>query len=78
MLICVDDAGPEIRDSEKQELFKPFAREDNAAGAPGTGIGLAVVAQFAALHGGKAWVQDNAEGGASFRVWIPLRRSSSV
>jgi signal transduction histidine kinase len=35
------------------------------------GIGLSLVAQFAALHGGRAWVEDNPEGGASFRVLLP-------
>jgi signal transduction histidine kinase len=27
--------------------------------ATGVGVGLALVAQFAALHGGRAWVEDN-------------------
>jgi len=29
------------------------------------------VAQFAGLHGGRAWVEDRPEGGASFRVFLP-------
>jgi PAS domain S-box-containing protein len=76
LLICVDDAGPGISDEQKKEVFEPFTRGNNAADTPGTGIGLALVAQFAALHGGKAWVQDNADGGASFRVLLPLRAPS--
>ncbi|MDP9299538.1 MAG: ATP-binding protein, partial [Actinomycetota bacterium] len=36
------------------------------------GIGLALVARFAQLHGGRAWVEDRPGGGASFRVWLPL------
>jgi len=40
---------------------------------PGAGIGLALVAQFAALQGGKAWVEDRPGGGASFRVSLPRR-----
>ena len=56
----------------KQQIFEPFVRVNGAAGAPGTGIGLALVAQFAALQGGKAWVEDRAGGGASFRVSLPL------
>jgi PAS domain S-box-containing protein len=76
LLICVDDAGPGIPDEQKKEVFELFTRGNNAADTPGTGIGLALVAQFAALHGGKAWVQDNADGGASFRVLLPLRAPS--
>jgi signal transduction histidine kinase len=37
----------------------------------GTGIGLALVARFAALHGGRAWVESTSTGGASFRVLLP-------
>jgi signal transduction histidine kinase len=42
-----------------------------SAHAPGVGIGLSLVARFAELHGGRAWVQDRPGGGASFRVQLP-------
>ena len=32
---------------------------------------LTLVARFAELHGGRAWVQDRPGGGASFRVLLP-------
>jgi signal transduction histidine kinase len=73
-LLRVDDSGPGIADEQKQRIFEPFVR-GNGSPAPGTGIGLALVAQFAALHGGKAWVEDRPGGGASFRVLLPLRRA---
>ena len=72
VLVRVDDAGPGIADANKLEIFEPFARANHASQVPGTGIGLALVAQFAALHGGRAWVEDNAGGGASFRISLPL------
>ncbi len=68
----VDDSGRGIPDEVKQQIFEPFVRVNGAGGAPGTGIGLALVAQFAALQGGKAWVEDRPGGGASFRVSLPL------
>jgi len=34
------------------------------------------MAQFAALHGGRAWVEDNPGGGASFRVFLPAKPAS--
>ena len=37
----------------------------------GIGVGLSLVARFAELHGGSAWVQDHQGGGASFRVLLP-------
>jgi PAS domain S-box-containing protein len=73
LLLRVDDSGPGIADDQKEEIFEPFARGNGSSDTPGTGIGLALVAQFAALQGGKAWVQDSPGGGASFRVSLPLR-----
>ena len=75
VLIRVDDGGPGIPDGLKHEIFELFARggaDDSAV--PGTGIGLALVAQFAALQGGRAWVEDGEAGGASFRVTLPGER----
>ncbi|MGH2673175.1 MAG: ATP-binding protein, partial [Actinomycetota bacterium] len=39
--------------------------------SPGVGVGLSLVARFAELHGGSAWVEDRPGGGASFRVYLP-------
>jgi signal transduction histidine kinase len=44
----------------------------------GTGIGLSLVAQFTALHGGSAWVEQSASGGASFPVFLPGRREDEA
>jgi hypothetical protein len=33
-------------------------------------VGLALVAKFAELHDGRAWVQERGGGGASFRVLL--------
>src|SRR6266581_8151696 len=40
---------------------------------PGSGDAwlLALVAQFAGMHGGRTWVQERPQGGASFRVFLP-------
>jgi hypothetical protein len=35
------------------------------------GIGLTLVARFAELHGGRAWVEERPGGGSSFRVLLP-------
>ena len=35
------------------------------------GIGLSLVARFAKLHGGTAWLEDRPGGGAAFRVSLP-------
>jgi signal transduction histidine kinase len=42
------------------------------------GVRLALVAGFAELHGGRAWVQDAEGGGASFRVRLPVRAATAT
>ena len=71
-LLCVDDAGPGVPAEQRESIFRPFQRGPAGGGyAPGSGVGLALVAQFASLHHGRAWVEDRAGGGASFRVLLP-------
>ncbi|HEV8424207.1 MAG TPA: histidine kinase N-terminal 7TM domain-containing protein [Actinomycetes bacterium] len=71
-LLCVDDAGPGIPEEQRESIFRPFQRGPGGATyAPGSGVGLALVAQFASLHQGSAWVEDRPGGGASFRVLLP-------
>ncbi|HEX8132233.1 MAG TPA: ATP-binding protein, partial [Actinomycetes bacterium] len=70
--LCVDDAGPGVPAEQRESIFRPFQRGPAGGGyAPGSGVGLALVAQFASLHHGHAWVEDRAGGGASFRVLLP-------
>jgi PAS domain S-box-containing protein len=73
IVIAVDDGGDGVSTNERSTIFEPFARGEASASVPGTGIGLALVAQFAALHGGRAWVEDSPRGGAGFRVFLPRR-----
>jgi PAS domain S-box-containing protein len=74
VLICVDDRGPGVAEGERDAIFQLFQRGDGVAGVPGAGVGLSLVSQFAELHGGRAWVEENPGGGASFRVLLPARR----
>ncbi len=68
-LLSVEDEGAGVPDQAKREIFEPF-RQGSAA-RPGVGIGLSLVARFAELHGGRAWVEDRPGGGAAFRVFLP-------
>jgi PAS domain S-box-containing protein len=70
-ILAVDDRGDGVPDALKTAIFEPFHRPDTMSHAPGVGVGLAVVARFAALHGGRAWVEDRDGGGSSFFVALP-------
>lgn len=71
VLLVVDDAGPGVPAPVKERIFEPFNHGPQVTHAPGSGIGLSLVARFAQLHGGRAWVEDRPGGGASFRVFLP-------
>jgi signal transduction histidine kinase len=72
LLLAVDDEGPGIPYEHRSAVFDLFDRGAKAmSNEPGTGIGLALVARLAALHGGCAWVEDGPTGGASVRVVLP-------
>ncbi|MFA5786116.1 MAG: PAS domain S-box protein [Actinomycetota bacterium] len=70
VLIAVEDSGPGVPDHLKEAVFDLFRRGEDVR-PKGAGIGLSVVARFAELHGGRAWVEDRPGGGASFRVLLP-------
>jgi signal transduction histidine kinase len=71
VLLVVEDDGPGVPDAMKGFVFEAFHRGEDAGATPGTGIGLSLVARFAELHGGRAWVEDRSGGGASFRIFLP-------
>jgi PAS domain S-box-containing protein len=69
--IVVEDDGPGVPDSEESQIFEAFHRGSDAGAVPGHGIGLSLVQRLAELHGGDAWVERRAGGGASFVVTLP-------
>jgi two-component system, OmpR family, sensor histidine kinase PrrB len=68
--IEVEDDGPGIPAAEREHVFEPFHRVAGTGG-PGSGLGLALVAQQARLHGADVAVGESALGGARVRVGFP-------
>jgi signal transduction histidine kinase/ActR/RegA family two-component response regulator len=67
------DTGIGIKDSDMTRLFQPFVQLDAglARESSGTGLGLALVAQMARMHGGSASVTSEPGKGSRFSIMLP-------
>ncbi|MDH6283269.1 HAMP domain-containing sensor histidine kinase [Prescottella agglutinans] len=72
-VITVDDDGVGVPDAERTAVFGRFVRGAHSH-PEGSGLGLALVAQQAELHGGTVELDDSPLGGARLRMRIPLTR----
>ena len=72
----VDDDGSGLPLAERDRVFARFARGSQAIGA-GSGLGLALVAQQAALHGGHARLSDNSWGGLRAELELPAEPAAA-
>lgn len=68
--ISIQDNGPGIDSAIRERIFDPFVTNKNE----GTGLGLAVVSQIVALHGGTITAGDEPsppQSGAKFTIYLP-------
>jgi signal transduction histidine kinase len=74
VVVTVDDRGPGIPESERDQIFEPFFRggRTRAEGRGGTGLGLALVRQVARFHGGEVACHARPGGGSRFEVTLPV------
>ena len=72
-VITVDDEGPGVPAGHRTEAFARFWRGDAARALPGSGLGLSIVADTVARHGGTARLDDAPGGGARVRLGVPGR-----
>ena len=70
--VVVRDHGPGVAPGEEPHLFERFWRGTGARASPGSGLGLAIVRQVADAHGGSVRVESPPDGGALFRMRVPL------
>jgi signal transduction histidine kinase len=76
--VVVEDNGPGVPKALHADLFKRFFRGDaqtGSEGPTGAGLGLAIVRDIIALHGGSVHYEDAPDGGARFIVRLPLPSS---
>ena len=70
--IDVNDAGPGIAEGDRDRIFEPFFRGERQPEhtVKGTGIGLSIVQEYIAAHGGRITLQPGGPG-ARFRIELP-------
>lgn len=68
VLIAVADRGCGLPPLAAEELFAPFVTTKDE----GLGLGLAICRSVAESHQGRLWATDNAGGGATFHLALPL------
>jgi len=75
--IAVEDEGPGVADSERDQIFQRFSRGSQGGRrgqGTGSGLGLALVDEHVRLHGGSVKVEDRPDGrsGSRFVVSLPI------
>ncbi len=73
-IVAVTDSGIGIPDDKQESIFDRFSQVDSSKTRKysGTGIGLAMVKEYACLHGGTVTVQSRENNGSTFTLEIPL------
>ena len=70
--IEITDEGPGIPAADRERIWRPYQRGSTVGGIAGSGVGLSVVHDVVAQHGGRAWVEDSPAGqGSRFVVTLP-------
>ena len=74
LTVTVDDDGPGIPSSMREDVFKPFLRLDDARNQDegGSGLGLAIARDIARSHGGDITLGDSPQGGLRAAVRVPV------
>lgn len=69
--LAIRDNGPGFAEDEPDALIGRFARGANAEGTIGSGLGLTIVHDVVAAHGGRMSIKNNSGGGACVSLHFP-------
>ncbi len=71
--IDVWDEGPGLPKGQEADLFEKFVRGRAESSVTGVGLGLAICRAIIDAHGGTITAENRPEGGACFRIRLPLK-----
>ena len=69
LCICVDDDGPGLPEADRAEMLKRGRRLDETT--PGSGLGLSIVVDLAALYQGRLRLEQSPDGGLRAVLNLP-------
>ena len=75
--IDLADRGPGVSPSERERIFEKFYRADEREGG-GVGLGLTICRGIVTAHGGRIWAEPHPDGGAVFRIVLPLPKGADL
>jgi signal transduction histidine kinase len=70
ILLTVTDTGPGIDPVILPKIFEPFITGKES----GTGLGLTITYDIVHQHKGDIQAGNNPGGGATFKVWLPMKK----
>jgi signal transduction histidine kinase len=78
--LTVTDEGPGIPETDRDRIFSAFYRTHEAtiSQISGLGLGLYIVSELVAAHGGTIDVGEGLTGGAAFTVNLPLMQAATA
>jgi signal transduction histidine kinase len=71
LVLRVDDNGPGVPEEDRDRVLQRFVRLEKSRSAPGSGLGLSLVAAVVRMHKGEITLSDNAPG-LSVAIRLPL------
>ena len=74
--LALRDAGTGVPAADLPRIFDKGYRGSNAAGLPGSGLGLYMARSVVEVHGGTLEHAAAPGGGAEFRLWLPAQDAS--
>lgn len=79
LAISIEDDGPGISPAELSRVTEPYYRPDIArtAGTGGVGLGLSIVTDIAAQHGGELRLDNRSQGGLQATLLLPREEDNS-
>ena len=75
LTLRVDDDGPGIPEEQREEVFRPFYRLDDARGQDtgiNTGLGLSIARDIVRSHGGDITLKESKMGGLQVTIRVPI------